>query len=134
MAIAEINWNEGRYGAARASAAMARPLLEQRLQERPAGTGRMKELMRAYAYLGRCADAVRLRERVRAADREDSGSVEVAGDRFDIALRCGDYAEAVALADTLIRRDRRTVARFRVQPAYAPLRGRPDFERLIAEK
>ena len=134
MAIAEINWNEGRYGAARASAAMARPLLEQRLQERPAGTGRMKELMRAYAYLGRCADALQLRERVRAADREDSGSVELAGDRFDIALRCGDYAEAVALADTLIRRDRRTVARFRVQPAYAPLRGRPDFERLIAEK
>jgi hypothetical protein len=147
MRVAEIHWNEGRYDLARASAASARPLLEQRLQQRPADTGRMLQLMTAYGYLGKCAKARQLRERVRAALREDSADVDYASDRLDIALRCGDYAEAVTWVDTLIRRGRSTAgpgphtaavpatpAWFRVHPAYAPLRGRPDFERLVAEK
>jgi len=134
MRIAEINWDQGRYGPARASAAMALPLLEQRLQQRPADTGRMQELMTAYAYLGKCAEARQLRERVRAAGGEDSTSVELVSDRFDIALRCGDNARAVALADTLIRRGGVTPTWLRVHPAFAPLRGRSDFERLVAGK
>jgi TolB-like protein len=134
MRIAEIHWNEGRHDLARASAASARPLLEQRLQQRPADTGRMLQLMTAYAYLGKCAEAGQLRERVRAALREDSASPDWVADRFDIALRCGDYPDAVAWVDTLIRRGRNTPAWFRVHPAFAPLRSRPDFERLVARK
>jgi serine/threonine-protein kinase len=143
MAMAEMNWNEGRYAVARASAASARPLLEQRLRERPAGTERMQDLMKAYAYLGRCADAEKLRERAGAANREDSVGLATASDHFYITLRCGDSARAVAWADTLIRRGWGapawfgawgTAAWFRVHPAVAPLRGRPDFERLMAGK
>jgi hypothetical protein len=94
----------------------------------------MLQLMTAYAYLGKCAEARQLRERVRAALREDSASPDWVADRFDIALRCGDYADAVAWVDTLIRRGRNTPAWFQIHPAYAPLRGRPDFERLVAGK
>jgi hypothetical protein len=57
-----------------------------------------------------------------------------AGDRLLIAVWCGDYAKAVGLADSLIRKGKLTRARLRVDPAYALLRGRPDFERLVAEK
>ena len=94
-------------------------------------------------HISGCADAEELRERVRAADREDSVSLAAASDRFYIALRCGDSARAVAWADTLIRRgwgtpawfgEWGTAAWFRVHAAVAPLRGRPDFERLVAGK
>jgi hypothetical protein len=56
----------------------------------------------------------------------------LASDRLFIAVRCVDYAGAVAWADTLIRNRWRTPAWFRVHPDFAPLRGRPDFERLVA--
>jgi tetratricopeptide (TPR) repeat protein len=134
MYLAKIRWNEGRYEAARAGADSARPLLEQWLKERPADTGRMAKVAAAYAYVRRCADAVRMRERARAIDREGPTNVDLAFDRVDIGLRCGDYAEAVAWADTLIRLRRVTPAWLRVHPAFAPLRSRPDFERLVAGK
>jgi len=95
----------------------------------------MRELTEAYAFLRRCADAVRVRERLRGVLRSLPRRAEWpdwAGDRLNIALRCGDYAGAVAWADTLIRNKWDTRAWFRIDPALAPLRGRADFERLIA--
>jgi serine/threonine-protein kinase len=128
MRVAELNWNEGRYAAARADAASALPLLRQYLDRRPTNTERMQWVMTAYAYLGRCAEARQVRKRI----GEDTSSVFLAGDWLAIAVRCGDYATAVAVADTLIRRGKVSRMRLRVDPAYALLRGRPDFERLVA--
>jgi tetratricopeptide (TPR) repeat protein len=140
MTIADLNWDQGRYGAARASAASARPLLEHQVGQRPADEGPSWTLARAYAYLGRCAEAVQLRERLRVTDRDKPKRVEsndLASDRLYIAVRCGDYAGAVAWVDTLIHAEfwrENTPAWFRLHPAFAPLHGRPDFERLVAGK
>ena len=139
MGIADLNWDQGRYGVARASAASARPLLEREVEQRPADWGPLWTLARAYAYLGRCAEAVQLREHLRVTDRDKPRrleSKELASDRLYIAVRCGDYVGAVAWVDTLIHAKwaSDTPAWFRLHPAFAPLRGRPDFERLVAGK
>jgi TolB-like protein/Flp pilus assembly protein TadD len=138
VTVALIHWNEGRYAAARAAANSARPLLEKEVEQRPSDGWPLSNLAITHAYLGRCADAVREAERVRALDRvtpNTPGWSDLAGLRMDIGVRCGDYASAVAWADTLIHVGwGATAASLGVNPGNAPLRGRPDFERLVAGK
>jgi len=138
LTVASINWNEGRYAAARADADSARPLLEQRAARLRTDEGLHWSLAITYAYLGRCAEAVQEAERTRVAGRyERKGETWhiLALERVLIGVRCGDYAGAVAWADTLIHSlGPITPAWLRVDPNYAPLRGRPDFERLVARK
>ena len=138
VALADLDWNEGRYGAARAHAAAARPLLEHEVEQRPADDAPQRTLAEDYAYLGRCAEAVQLRERLRIADRYEPKAAEhidFAYDRLKLAVTCGDSTGAVAWADTLVHTPGQvTRAWVRLHPAFAPLRGRPDFQRLIAGK
>jgi TolB-like protein len=138
MTIADLNWDQGRYGDARASADSARPLLEHQVEQRPADQGPLWTLARAYAYVGRCAEAVQLRERLRIVDRYLPKRAELgdlAYDRLYIAVRCGDSAGAVSWADSLIDGPGPiTRPLLRLHPAFAPLRGRPDFEKLLAGK
>jgi predicted Zn-dependent protease len=138
VALADLDWNEGRYGEARARAAAARPLLEHEVEQRPADDAPQRTLAEDYAYLGRCAEAVQLRVRLRIADRYEpkvAEHIDFAYDRLKLAVTCGDSAEAVAWADTLIHTPGQvTRAWVRLHPAFAPLRGRPDFQRLLAGK
>jgi TolB-like protein/Flp pilus assembly protein TadD len=131
--VAGINWAVGRYAVARVYADSARPLLEKQLTERPRGQEQLWALALTYAYLGRCAEALqRERERVLLFPKPTHPSVF---NSLFLAVRCGDYASAVAWADTLIHAPKSfSAAWFRVSPDLAPLRGRPDFERLVAGK
>lgn len=140
LTIADLNWDQGRYGAARASADSARPLLEQQVAQRPTDDGLVWALARAHAYLGQCTEALQLRERLRVMDRYKPRrveSIDAANDRLYITVRCGAYASAVAWVDSLVHTEQwgvDTPTWFRLNPAYAPLRGRPDFDRLVAGK
>jgi TolB-like protein len=139
LAVAGIHWSEGRYAVARAYADSARPLLERQVGQRPTDEGLLWNLALTYAYLGGCAEAVHMDERVRVAGRYDENGERylVASQRMLIGARCGDHAGAIAWADTLVHMrggGPYTRAWFRVTPELAPLRGRPDFERLVAGK
>jgi hypothetical protein len=136
--LANVYWNEGRYAEARAKAASARPLLEHQVEQRPGDDGPLRTLARVYAYDGRCAEAVQLRERLRIADRYEPKRAELidfATDRMALALRCGDGAGAVAWMDTLLNIPAPlTRTWLQLYPLFAPVWGRPDFQRLVAGK
>ena len=135
LTVAGINWAEGRYTLARAYADSARPLFEQRVGQLRTDEGLHWSLALTYAYLGRCAEAVQEDERVRVIGKYEPKSAYVASQRLAIGVRCGDYPMAVAWADTLLHVPGVfTPAWFRTDPDLAPLRGRPDFERLVAAK
>jgi hypothetical protein len=88
--------------------------------------------------MGRKADAIREAERgVALADSLASGFGR-ADARFLLALiaaRFGERADAVAWLAELMRMPSQYSPNFlRVYPGFAPLRGHPGFERLIAGK
>jgi len=138
LTVASINWDEGRYAVARANADSARPLLEERIAQRPAEPDFHTTLAETYGYLGRCTGAVHEAERTRALLRFEPKTPEwhnFAYLRAVVAARCGDYVGAVAWADTIVNTPGPvTAAWIKVAPVFAPLRGRPDFERLVAGK
>jgi serine/threonine-protein kinase len=134
--IAEINWDLGRYAAARAIVDSLRPLLERRVEEHPADDELHSLLALAQASAGRCQEAAREAERAGALRKPAPNTISLhsmVALRMGVALRCGDHAGAVARADTLVHiAGPYTRARLKVDPYFAPLRGRADFERLVA--
>ena len=138
LAVVRINWAEGRYAVARAYADSARPLLERQVEQLPTVEGLHSSLAITYAALGRCAEAVQEADRMRVFggyERKGKGWHTLAFYRVAIGVLCGDYAGAVTWADTLVHSlGPGTRASLRVDPNFAPLRGRPDFERLVAGK
>jgi hypothetical protein len=100
--------------------------------------GLHQSLAIGYAALGRCTEAAREIERGseprKPAPRTMAWKKAVML-RMNVSLHCGDLPHAVGWADTLLRGPGAfPPAALRLSPYYAPLRGRPDFERLLAGK
>ncbi len=113
-----------------------RAIVTQMLVRRPEDDGFHAHLATAYAGLGRCDDA--LREAQRATELLPVATDVVSGpDRIrslaEIEIVCGRPEPAIdRLAYLLTIPSTITRPLLRADPAYAPLRGNPRFDRLIA--
>ena len=100
-------------------------------------------LAEAYAVLGRHADAVRENDRFAADARKfsqtgDFGGVEEGlGNAAYVDVLIGRYEEAIAKLKEIAKHPTSGLwaspAVLRADAAYAPLRGRPEFEKLVNE-
>ena len=125
----------GHAAVARAYADSAVPLIEAELSRNPGDQLARRHLASAYALQGRRPDAISEAERVFAGwDRETRAlrRTERLQALMSIDLVTGELAGAVAWLDSLVRvAPVWSRAGLRVDPYFARLRGRPDFERLV---
>jgi hypothetical protein len=131
-----VQWNAGRYDAARASGKAARAPLAAQVARHPEDFWSHYALAMAEASAGRRAEALAEAERVRAMYRPEPGSPGQAAYvnlLLVIDLATGNRSGAVAWADTLLHLPGSTTpASLKIDPVYAPLRGDPAFQRLVA--
>ena len=128
----------GEPEAARSAGEQALPSLEARLKERPNDTFAMRELSWDYLALGRNADALRLSRR--AADTVPIEKDAYSGPNFQnglaqIEARAGAPEEAIKILRHLLSIPAgqvASIARFKIDPVWDPLRNRPDFQQLLA--
>jgi serine/threonine protein kinase/tetratricopeptide (TPR) repeat protein len=112
--------------------------LEARLRERPDDTFAMKELSWVYLAVGRNADALRLSRQ--AADTVSIEKDAFSGPNFQNALaqieaRAGAPEEAIKRLRHLLSIPAgqvASIARFKIDPVWDPIRNRPDFQQLLA--
>jgi serine/threonine-protein kinase len=123
---------------ARSAGAEALPSLEARLKERPNDTFVMRELSWDYLALGRNADALRLSRQ--AADTVPIEKDAYSGPNFQnglaqIEARAGEPEEAIKILRHLLSIPAgqvASIARFKIDPVWDPIRNRPDFQQLLA--
>ena len=131
-------WNAGQFAASRATDDSAAPLVEAQSKSVPQDAGLHGWLALLYAGGSRREDALREAQRYRDITQPEPGSTLYGywvGTRLSVDLLTGKPADAVAWLDTLLRLPGGTTREYlKIDPVYAPLRGRPDFERLVAGK
>jgi tetratricopeptide (TPR) repeat protein len=137
-AVAIVRWNAGQYAAAKTAALVSRPLLERRVARHPEDFIARYNLALAAAAAGQRDQALAQVEQVRAMYRPVPGTAGwgffVSGLLY-IDLILGDKAGAIAWTDTLLHLPGATTpASLRIDPTYAPLRGDPKFQKLMAQK
>jgi TolB-like protein/Flp pilus assembly protein TadD len=128
----------GQTEAAKSAGEEALPLLEARLRERPDDTFVMTELSWTYLALGRNADALRLSRQ--AADSMPIEKDALGGPNFQNGL--AQLEARVGAPEEAIKRLRRllsipagqvaSIGRFKIDPAWDPIRNRPDFQQLLS--
>jgi tetratricopeptide (TPR) repeat protein len=117
----------------------ARALLEARLAERPEDRTSMAALAWIYVCLGRNADAVRVARQ--AADSLPVEKDALTGRFFltalaEIEARTGHAEEAIRILRELITAPAGqvvSVALFKIDPVWDPIRNDPSFQKLISE-
>jgi serine/threonine-protein kinase len=123
---------------AQAEAEKARPLLEERLRERPNEISSMPQLSWVYLALKRDGDATKLARQ--AADllppEKDAlvGNILLAG-LAEIKARAGATADAVAILRQLLSvpaGESVSIARLKIDPVWDPIRNDPGFQQLLA--
>ena len=128
----------GQTEAAKSAGEEALPLLEARLRERSDDTLAMRELSWVYLALGRNAEALRLSRE--AADlisiEKDASSGPIFQNGLaQIEAHAGAPEEAITRLRHLLSIPAGTVAsiaRLRIDPAWDPIRNRPDFQQLLS--
>jgi tetratricopeptide (TPR) repeat protein len=128
----------GQTEAAKSAGKEALPLFEARLRDRPDDTLAMAELSWVYLALGRNADALRLSRQ--AADSISIEKDAVTGPFFQIGLaqieaRAGAPEEAIKRLRRLLSMPAggvASIARFKIDPVWDPIRNRPDFQQLLS--
>jgi len=128
----------GEPEAAKSLAEEALPLLEARFRKRSEDTFVMTELSWVYLALGRNTDALRLSRQ--AADTISMEKDALAGPSFEIGLaeieaRAGAPEEAVKRLRRLLAipaGGAASIAALKMDPAWDPLRDRPDFQQLLS--
>jgi tetratricopeptide (TPR) repeat protein len=128
----------GQTEAAKSAGEAALPLLEARLRERPDDTLTMRELSWVYLALGRNDDALRL-------SREAADLISIEKDASYGPIFQNGLAQIEARAgapEDAIKRLRRllsipagqvaSIARLKIDPAWDPIRDRPDFQQLLS--
>jgi Flp pilus assembly protein TadD len=91
----------------------------------------------ALAYMGRRMDAIREGERGLALVPISQGSAARQDPQHNLAriyVLAGEPEKALDLLEPLIETNYLSPGRARIDPAFAPLRGNPRFERLVAGK
>jgi len=125
---------------AQAEAEKARPLLEERLRERPNEISSMTQLSWIYLALKRNDDAINLARR--AADllppEKDAlvGNILVTG-LAEIEARAGATAESVAILRRLLSvpaGQAVSIARLKIDPVWDPIRNDTGFQQLLTGK
>ncbi len=115
----------------------ARVMIEELVRRRPDDAGLRASLAIALAGSGHAADAVREGEvavRLLPVSVDALTGSELAETLAQVLIRTGDADRAIALLEDLLDRPSfisRTL--LRTDPVYAPLRGNPRFDRLIAD-
>jgi tetratricopeptide (TPR) repeat protein len=128
----------GQPEAAKSAGEEALPLLEARLGQQPDDIFAMTELSWVYLALGRNADALRLSKQ--AADLLPVEKDAMEGPDFQIGLaqieaRAGAPEEAVKRLRRLLAipaGGAASVAAFKLDPVWDPIRNRPDFQQLLS--
>ena len=138
LALSQVQWNAGRYDAARASADSARQPFAAQVASHPDDFWAHYALALAEGAGGRRAEALAEAERVRAIYRPEPGTpgwTAYVTLLFQIDLASGNKAGAVAWTDSLLHLPGPTTpASLKIDPLYAPLRGDPAFQKLMARK
>jgi len=138
LALAQVQWNAGRYDAARASGDSARAGFAAQVRHHPEDFWSHYALALAEGSAGRRAEALAEAERVRAMYRPEPGSPGQAAYvnlLLQIDLATGNKSGAIAWVDSLLHLPGTTTpASLEIDPLYAPLRGDAGFQRLVARK
>jgi eukaryotic-like serine/threonine-protein kinase len=138
LGLGQVQWNAGRLAAARASGDSARVLLAGQAALRPHDLQAHFALALAEASAGRRTEALAEAERVRAMYRPEPKSPGMTAYVQLLAwidLASGNTAGAIANVDSLLHLPGPTTpALLRIDPVYAPLRGDPRFQKLMAKK
>jgi eukaryotic-like serine/threonine-protein kinase len=138
LALSQVQWNAGRYDAARASADSGRKVLAPHVANHPDDFVAHYDLALAEAAGGRRAEALAEAERVRAMFRPLPGSpgwTAYVTLLFQIDVASGNKAGAIAWTDSLLHLPGPTTpAWIGIDPVYATLRGELAFQKLLARK
>jgi TolB-like protein/Tfp pilus assembly protein PilF len=125
---------------AQAEAEKARPLLEERLRERPNDISSMTQLSWVYLALKRNSDATELARR--AANRLPPEKDAVVGNELltglaEIEARTGATADAIAILRhqlSVPAGGSVAIARLKIDPVWDPIRNDPGFQQLLTGK
>jgi serine/threonine-protein kinase len=118
----------------RAYADSVRLVLEGRLRERPEDAGTRGWLAKALAYMGRNADAIRDGKRALALVPIGMGPVVRGELQVQLArtyVLVGELEKALDQLESVPREHFLSPGWLKIDPTFAPLRGKPRFERLI---
>ena len=134
FALAQTHAMRGDSAVARAYADSARRVLEARLGDVPRDPVTHGYLGLTLAYMGRRADAIREGKRGLALVRISKGSRARADAHHLLAriyILVGEPEKALDLLEFPLKTHYLSPGRYKIDPAFAPLRGNPRFERLV---
>jgi eukaryotic-like serine/threonine-protein kinase len=136
LALAGTHYIRGDLARARAYADSARAALEQQLKAAPEDGGRHALLGVALAYMGRKADAIREGEHSLALLPVSKDAFTGAYDQHQLAriyILVGEPEKALDQLEPLLKLPYYlSPGWLKIDPAFAPLKGNPRFERLVA--
>jgi TolB-like protein/Tfp pilus assembly protein PilF len=128
----------GDLSGAQAEAEKARPLLEERLRERPNDFTAMRQSSWVYLALQRNSEAIKLaRQAANLLPPEKDvivGNILLAG-LAEIEARTGATADAIAILRQLLSVPAGgsvSIARLKIDPVWDPIRNDPGFQQLLA--
>jgi eukaryotic-like serine/threonine-protein kinase len=137
FALAQTHALRGDSALARAYADSARLVLEARLRDVPQDPETHTYLGLALAYMGRRADAIREGERGLALVPTGKSPDARGAAQHNLAriyVLVGEPEKALDLLEPLVETHYDSPGGLKIDPAFAPLRGNPRFERLIVGK
>jgi tetratricopeptide (TPR) repeat protein len=138
IVIAQTHWLRGDRARARAYADSSRIAIEQQLTATPDNAQQRVFLGLALAYMGRKADAIREGERAVAADpisKDGYTGPYLQHQLVRIYLLVGEPEKALDQLEPLLKIPYHlSPGWLRIDPTFAPLKGNPRFERLVAGK